>query len=769
MSVHTVTAEIGGMPVSIETGRMACLAAGAAVMRIGDTIVLAAASHDAPRPGIDFFPLTIDYREKTYAAGKIPGGFFKREGRPTTKEIITMRLTDRSIRPLFPEGYKEDIQVQIFVLSADPVVDPDVLALNAASCAMALSPIPWLGPVGCVRVGLVNDELIVNPTRQQIEESAIDLIVAGTAEAVTMVEGSALEVPEEKMIEAIRVGHAAVRQLVALQNDLVARAGRPKLEVPPPDADEGLRRRLHETFRDAFKERYTIAPKLERSAALSELRKSVRAELIPAEGDEAAIRRTASLLKGYIKDLERDVIREAILGGRRVDGRGEDDIRPITSEVQILPRVHGSALFTRGETQALVTCTLGTSLDEQIVDGLGDEYKSAFMLHYNFPPFCVGEVRPIRGPGRREIGHGNLAERAVQAILPDHDDFPYTIRIVSDVLMSNGSSSMASVCGATLSMMDAGVPIKQPVAGIAMGLVKEGNEVRILSDILGDEDHCGDMDFKVTGTQKGVTALQMDIKATGLEDSVMGEALQRARTGCIHILREMLSALPRPRPEISDLAPRMVRIVISKEKIGSVIGPGGKTIRALQEEFETKIDVEDDGSILIFGHDGAKVKACQAMIEGMTQEAELGKIYEGKVVSIREFGCFVQLAPGLDGLVHVSELSDGYVDRVEDVVNMDDVLRVKCIAIDDQGRVKLSRKAVILEEGGASDGASGTGPTGGGEGGERPERPERSAGDRGPRGGGDRGGRGGPRGGGRGGSGPRGGGGGGRGGPRRGR
>jgi polyribonucleotide nucleotidyltransferase len=600
--------------------------------------------------------------------------------------------------------------------------------------------------VGCVRVGYVDGELVVNPTIAQLEESALDLVVAGTMDALTMVEGSAHEVTEEVMLEALKVGHEAVQEICAMQNSLVEQAGVAKMEVTPPAEDEELKQALADRFGDTLRERLTIARKVDRNVALDEIKDTIYAELAPDEEDKDR----RAILGRYLKALKRDITRAMVLEGRRIDGRAEDEVRPITCEVDILPRAHGSALFTRGETQALVTATLGTSLDEQRIDGLGEEYTKNFMLHYNFPPFCVGEVRFIRGPGRREIGHGNLAERAIEAVLPEHESFPYTIRVVSDILQSNGSSSMASVCGATLSMMDAGVTIKQPVAGIAMGLVKEGDEVRILSDILGDEDACGDMDFKVAGSHKGITALQMDIKVEGLSDEILGKALDRARQGRIHILKEMLRALRRPREEISEHAPRMVRIQINKEKIGSIIGPGGKMIRALQEEFETKIDIEDDGTVLIFGVIGSKVEACKQRIEDMTQEAEVGKTYAGKVVSIKEFGAFVELAPGLDGLVHVSELSDGYVDKVEEVVNLGDEVKVKCISIDDSGRVKLSRKAVLEEEG-ISDG--------------RPERPERSSSDRGDRRGGNGGRRGGN--GGRSGGGGRGGRGGGGGGDRR--
>jgi polyribonucleotide nucleotidyltransferase len=710
MTVHTVEVEIAGQKITLETGRMARLCAGAVLITQGDTLVLCTSVTGPGRPGIDFLPLTIDYREKPYAAGKIPGGFFKREGRPTTKEIITMRLTDRSVRPLFPKGFRDEVQCQCFVLSHDQVNDSDIMALNGASAALTISKIPFAGPVGCVRVGHVDGELVLNPTLQQLEESAMDLVVAGTAEALTMVEGSANELPEDVILEALKIGHVAVQKICAAQVDLAGLVGTTKAQPAPLPEDENLENELREKYASAYREKLQTVAKNDRSEALGALKKDIRADMLP-DPDDAPRK---ALLSRYMQELKKKVHRSIVLeDGHRIDGRTDDEIRQITCEVALLPRTHGSALFTRGETQALVTATLGTSLDEQRIEGLTPEVKKHFMLHYNFPPFCVNEARFIRGPGRREIGHGNLAERAIEPILPNHEDFAYTIRVVSDVLMSNGSSSMATVCGATLSLMDAGVTIKQPVAGIAMGLMKDGDNIRILSDILGDEDACGDMDFKVAGSQKGITALQMDIKVTGLSEEVLERALAKARQGRIHILKKMLESLQRPREEISEHAPRMCRIQINKEKIGSIIGPGGKMIRALQEEFETKIDIEDDGTVMIFGVIGKKVEECKQRIEDMTQEAEVDKIYEGKVVSIKEFGAFVELAPGLDGLVHVSELSDGYVDKVEEVVNLGDLVRVKCISIDDSGRVKLSRKAVMVEEGktdGRPERPAGAGP-----------------------------------------------------------
>ncbi len=703
---------------------MARLAAGATLVTYGESMVLCAAGTGPARPGINFFPLTIDYREKTYAAGKIPGGFFKREGRPTTKEIITMRLTDRSVRPLFPEGFRDEVQAQCYVLSHDQINDTDILALNGASSALALSRIPFMGPVGCVRLGHVGGEIVVNPTLQQMEESAMDLVVAGTAEALTMVEGSANEVSEELVIEALGVGHDAVKVICEMQSELAALVNPTKIEVPPLPQDEELKAAIADKFAGEIRTRLQVKEKQARNEALSEIKSIAKEEFLPDPED----RDRKALFSRYWKELGKATLRDIVLNdGHRIDGRADDEIRKITCEVGLLPRAHGSALFTRGETQALVAATLGTSLDEQRIDGLTDDYMKHFMLHYNFPPFCVGETRMIRGPGRREIGHGNLAERACEAILPDHDDFPYTIRVVSDVLMSNGSSSMATVCGATLSMMDAGVTIRQPVAGIAMGLIKQDDNIHILSDILGDEDACGDMDFKVAGTQKGITALQMDIKLEGLKREVLVEALGQAREGRIHILREMLGALQKPRAELSSWAPKILQVPIENEKIGALIGPGGSVIRKLQEETKTKIAVDEDRSLaVISGGPGSDMETAEQMVRALTSVVEVGTRYTGRVVSIRDFGCFVEILPGLEGLVHVSELANGFVENVRDVVSEGDEIGVEVINVDDQGRVKLSKRIV---DGPAKEGEEG-------EGGER-KKPD---GDRKPR---DRGGRGG--------------------------
>ena len=726
--VKTVEKEIKGWAISFEQGRMARQANGSVVVRYGDTMVLIAATMGPPRAGIDFFPLTMDYREKTGASGKIPGGFFKREGRPTTKEILTMRMMDRPIRPLFPEGFKAEIQIQAFVLSADAEGDSDIAAINGASAALTLSDIPFNGPVGGVRVGLLEGEFVLNPTFEQRTESTLDLIVVGTADAVTMVECGANEITEEQMLEAIKFGHEAVKELCAMQVTLAEKVGVPKLEVTPPERDEELIGTVRDRYREAVRAALTTEGKLARSAAFKAVKLEAVEALVPGEEKDPA---RVKAVGAVFYDLEKELVREMALDGTRIDGRGPRDIREIVCEVGILPRAHGSALFTRGETQAIVTATLGTSRDEQVIDGLQDEVKKAFMLHYNFPPFSVRETRPIRGPGRREIGHGALAERSLAPILPLHDDFPYTIRAVSDILESNGSSSMASVCGGTLALMDAGVMIRRPVAGIAMGLVTEDGRTQVLSDILGTEDHCGDMDFKVAGTQNGITALQMDIKMTGVPYEVMAQALEQAKEGRIMILRTMLKALSRPRAEISRHAPKMYRIMIPKDRIGLLIGPGGKNIRRIQEETGSTVDVQDDGTVTVFAVNMEGADAARDEIELIGKEATLGEVYKGKVVSIKDFGCFIELWPGTEALCHVSELSDEYLDRVESAVSMGDELDVKVISIDDAGRVKVSRRAVLAGDdyvpttpsrggGGRSGGGrSGGGRSGGGRGGSR--------------------------------------------------
>jgi len=704
--IHRVELPLGKSTLSIETGRVATQASGAAVVRFGDTVVLVAAQRAKAREGIDFFPLTADYREKTYASGKIPGGFFKREGRPTTKEILTMRMIDRPIRPLFPPGYRDEIQISALVLSADDDFDPDVLAMIGSSVALTVSDIPFLGPLGSVRVGLVGEEFVINPTHSELDESALDLVMSGTSEAITMVECASREVPEAVMVKALEVGFEAVRKIATLQKELAARVGVTKLEVEPQSVEgTDLFREMERRFGAAMRERVQGESKQARNARIDELREQSFAEMFSEATEEDPAR--DALFKECFHELESRAIRSLIVDrSLRVDGRGLEDIRSIQCDIGFLPRTHGSALFTRGETQALVTTTLGTATDEQIIDGLREEYKKAFMLHYNFPPFCVGEVRPIRGPSRRDIGHGNLAERALTAVLPSQEEFPYTIRIVSDILESNGSSSMATVCGGSLALMDAGVGIRNPVAGIAMGLIKEGDQIRILTDILGEEDHCGDMDFKVAGSTRGITALQMDIKCSGLSSDVMAEALERARAARMKVLDVMNRTIERPRESISIHAPKLVLVKIPPDKIGMLIGPGGRNVRKLQEETGATIEIEDDGRVLISSVSEESVRKAKTHIERMTEEVELGKVYTGKVVDIKQFGAFVEILPGTEGLVHVSELDNKYTGSVSDVVNIGDEIQVKVILIDEQGKIKLSRKALLEPSSDAGDSGS---------------------------------------------------------------
>jgi len=693
MVIFKVEKVVGDRLLSIESNKMARQADGAVTVRYGDTIILATAVAGAERD-IDFFPLTVDYREKTYAAGKFPGGFFKREGRPTLKETLTMRLIDRPLRPLFPEGYKRDIQVMTSVLSADKENNPDVLAMIGASAALSISSIPFPKPVGAVRVGRLKGSLVLNPTHSELEDSDMDLVIAGTEDGIIMVESAVKEVSEDDMVQAILFGQQAVKEIVQLQQELMGTCAKKKepFEAPP------LPKELYDAIRaEAYgeiKSKGVTPGKQARSQAL----KVILERLIEkyASGDNA--KATDSQVKAVFARLEEETIRELIIKEhKRVDGRRPEEIRPISCEVGILPRTHGSALFTRGETQALVVTTLGTTLDEQRMDTLEEEYSKKFMLHYNFPPFCVGEVKPVFGPSRREIGHGNLAERALEAIIPPHQKFPYTIRIVSDILESNGSSSMGTVCGGTLCLMDAGIPIKEPVAGIAMGLVKEGKETVVLSDILGTEDHCGDMDFKVAGTQQGITALQMDLKIPWLDEKTLKTALYQAREGRLHILKEMNKVMDKPRQEISLYAPRMLRLKINPDKIGAVIGPGGKVIKKIQEDTGARVEIENDGTVIISSTSPEAAEKARAIIAGMTEEVMVGKIYLGKVVAIKEYGAFVEILPGQDGLLHVSELSDSYVKKLEDVLKVGDETWVKVIGIDDQRRIRLSRKAALKE------------------------------------------------------------------------
>lgn len=747
-----VEKEIAGRTLTIETGRVARQANGATMVRYGDTQVFTAVTSSSARFGMNFFPLTVDYREKTTAAGKFPGGFIKREGRPTTKEILTCRLIDRPIRPMFPDSYTKnpavaDTSVAAMVLSVDQENDPDVLAGISASAALSVSDLPFLGPLGTVRIGLIEEEIIVFPTHEQLKESKLDLVVAGTMDAVTMVECGAKEVSEEKMVEAIAKAHEVIREIVEMQNELAEKVGKPKMELEDLPDNSEQKAELKVKYFEGFREKLLTEGKHARSSAVSEYISACQDEVSPEpeEGAEAdASLPDRDLVKSLLRDLADESERELILSGTRTDGRSYTDIRDINAEVGVLPnRVHGSSLFTRGETQSLVSVALGTGKDQQIVDGLGEEYKERFTLHYNFPAFSVGESWPNRGPKRREIGHGMLAQRALANVMPAEEDFPYTVRIISDIMESNGSSSMASVCGGALGLMDAGVNIRQPVAGIAMGLVKDGDKTAILSDILGSEDHNGDMDFKVAGTQFGITALQMDIKITGVSQELLAEALEQARGGRIHILKEMLKALGKPRDDISPFAPRIIQIRIDPEKIGLIIGPGGKMIKSIQEETGTTIEIENDGVVTIWSTDMEGAKGAQQKIEALTEEVQANRIYDGKVVSIKDFGCFVEVLPGQEGLVHVSELADGFVDKVGDLVSIGDIIKVMCLGTDNQGRIKLSKKAA--EGGGDSDGDSKPPPPpkersreGGGD-----RRGGRGGGDRrGGRGGGDRGGRG---------------------------
>jgi polyribonucleotide nucleotidyltransferase len=697
VQVYRVERPFGSQTLSIETGKIAKQAHGAAIVRLGDTVVLVAAVEGEDTEGRDFFPLTVDYRERYYAAGKFPGGFIKREGRPTTKEILTARLIDRPIRPLFPAHYHNEVQVMASVRSADRENDPDVLCMIGASTALHISDIPFTQPTGSVRVGRVNGELVLMPTHQQLEESDLDLIVAGTASAITMIEGFAREMREDDMARAIMFGHEHIRTVIDMIEELRRQTGKAAKVLPEPYVNP-VYDKVRERYYDEFRQRKQTSGKQDRAAAIKELKERVLQELAPPEGEEPPPY-TLDEVKQAFEQLEEHVVRDLILEGKRIDGRTVKQIRPLYCEVGLWPRVHGSALFQRGETQAVVSTTLGTASDEQRVEGLAEEYSKKFMLDYNFPPYSVGECRRISGPGRREIGHGALAERSLKAVLPSPEEFPYTIRVVSDIEESNGSSSMASVCGGTLSLMDAGVPITDPVAGISIGLVKEKDKYILLTDIMGDEDHYGDMDFKVAGTGRGITGIQLDLKIDGISEEIIRNTLEQAREARREILKFMLSTTLRaPRPEPSPIAPRLVTIQINPEKIGLLIGPGGKTIRAIQEETGAKLDVDDSGLVQIAHENAAGAEAARSKVEALTEEIRVGKVYEGKVASIKDFGAFIEIAPGRDGLCHISELDDKYVGKVEDVVKVGDKIKVKVIAIDEHDRVKLSRKVLLREQ-----------------------------------------------------------------------
>jgi polyribonucleotide nucleotidyltransferase len=693
--IHKTSIPLGSKSLEIEIGKLAKQADGAAVVRFGDTVVLSTAVFaKEPKENADFFPLTVDYREATYAAGRIPGGWFKREGRPTEKEILTSRVIDRPLRPLFPKGFNHETQIIAFVLSADGQNDPDVLALNGASVALTCSLVPFYSPIGAVRVGSANGQFLLNPTNAEREKSDLDLVVAGTEEAVVMVEAGAREVSEQRILDAILFGHEAIRRIVAAQKELRDRAGfqKPAWEVPQPYSLEvfaQVRRQWEAPMRAAL----TMPDKITSYSEIKAVKKAA-VSMVPEEEHERR-QETARAADDLVKILTRETI---LNDGKRLDGRAFDQVRSISCEVGLLPRTHGSALFTRGETQALVTATLGTSDDAQIIEEYEGESEHTFLLHYNFPPFSVGETKFMRGPSRRDIGHGNLARRALSTVLPSEDSFPYTVRVVSDILESNGSSSMATVCGGTLALMDAGVPIKAPIAGVAMGLVGEGDRFAILTDIAGQEDHYGDMDFKVAGSADGITALQMDIKIQGLPRSVLEQALEQARVGRLHVLDKMASALDRPRPNISPFAPRIFTMQIPRDRIRDVIGSGGKTIRSIIEETGCKIDVEDSGKVSIASSDEAAALRAIQIIEGLTQEPEIGKIYTGKVRRVEPYGAFVEILPGQDGLVHISELAPYRVRQTTDVVKEGDEVTVKIIAVDPMGKIKLSRKQALSKE-----------------------------------------------------------------------
>ena len=690
----------GNHDVTLTTGEIARQATGACICQMDDTVVLATVvAKKETKPGQDFFPLTVDYIEKTYAAGKIPGGFFKREGRPSEKETLTSRLIDRPIRPLFPDGFFNEVQVIIHVLSADPAVDPDIPAMIGASAALAISGIPFRGPIGACRVGYINDEIVINPTTEELKTSRLDLVVAGTERAVLMVESEADILPEKTMLEAVMAGHKAMQVCIQAINELVAEAGKPAWDWQPAPKNEALVARIVELCDAGLKEAYGIRSKQARTEKLREVYAACEAQLVAdaeAAGTEAP---DMNEVHGILFELEAKLVRSNILNGEpRIDGRDTRTVRPIEIRQSVLPRTHGSALFTRGETQALVLTTLGTKQDEQIIDGLCEETHDRFMLHYNMPPFATGETGRVGSPKRREIGHGRLAKRALKAVLPTAEEFQYTIRVVSEITESNGSSSMASVCGGCLSMLDAGVPLKDYVAGVAMGLIKEGNKFAVLTDILGDEDHLGDMDFKVAGTAEGVTALQMDIKIEGITAKIMQAALAQAHEGRQHILGKMHEMAGGGAKELSDFAPRMISFKIDQDKIREVIGKGGATIRALTEETGTTINIEDDGTVTIASPDTARVEEARRRIEIITTKIEVGQIYEGTVQRLLDFGAIVQLLPGKDGLLHISQIANERVNQVSDYLKEGQQVRVKVIEADEKGRVRLSMKALLKDE-----------------------------------------------------------------------
>jgi len=685
------TFQYGEHEMRLETGRIARQATGSVFASRGETVVLVTVVAARESSGRDFLPLTVDYEERTYAAGRIPGGFFKREGRPAEKAILTCRLIDRPIRPLFPAGFNNEIQVVATVMSVDPQIDPDIVAMIGASAAMTLSGAPFNGPIAASRVGFVDDNYVLNPSAAQLAESKLNLVVAGTQSAVLMVESEADQLTEAQMLGAVMFGHEESQAAIVAINQLAAEAGAERWDWQAPAKDQSLIDQVGELAKEDVERAYQIADKVDRQEAMASVRTKVSKALLDGEPDDAQ----AEAVKGAVKALEKATVRDRILDDQpRIDGRDRETVRPITIETGFLPRTHGSALFTRGETQAIVTSTLGTDRDSQIIDALEGERRDTFMLHYNFPPYCVGETGRVGTPKRREIGHGRLAKRAMLAVLPDPEDFPYVIRIVSDITESNGSSSMATVCGASLSLMDAGVKLKAPVAGVAMGLIKQGERFAVLTDILGDEDHLGDMDFKVAGTRQGVTALQMDIKIEGITPEIMEQALSQAQRGRLHILGEMDKAISVPREEMSKYAPRITTMKVPTDKIRDVIGKGGVTIRAISEATGAAIDIEDDGTIKIATADLSAAEEARRRIEQITADVEAGTIYEGKVVRLMDFGAFVNILPGKDGLVHISQISDERVANVSDKLAEGDVVKVKVLEVDKQGRIRLSMKAV---------------------------------------------------------------------------
>ena len=705
MSHVVVEREIGGRTLRLETGKWAKQADASVFATYAESSVLSAVVRGTPREGIDFFPLQVDYRERMSAAGKYPGGFRKREGAPSEKEILTMRNIDRPLRPLFPEGIKDEVVIQNWVESADGQNDPDIIAGTASAAALALSTIPFDGPIATVRVGRIDEQFVINPTAAQLEYSDLELVLSGHRDGINMIEVGSREVPEEALLEAIKFGHEHIFTILEMIDELVSKAGQEKhadLHLPPQELVDEVRNAIADKLTEAKR---TVA-KLEREEAVKAVLDAYLEAECPEPGEDddvsytkyLAIQNKRKQIKQAFGKIEKEVTRKIVLEGQRSDGRGTDDIRPLDCEVDVLHRTHGSGVFTRGETQALVCCTLGTGRDEQIVDGLGEEYSQKFYLHYNFPPFCVGEARRITGPSRREIGHGALAERSLMGILPDPEEFPYTIRLLSEILESNGSSSMASICGGTLALMDAGVPISRPCAGISVGMVKEGDQTVLLTDILGEEDGLGDMDFKVAGTREGVTGIQLDLKARGLDYELIAEVFERAKQARYRILDTIEQAIPEPRKELSAHAPRMLRTKINPEKIGGLIGPGGKTIRGLQEKTGANIDIEEDGTIYVSAAGGGKAEAAMAEIERMCEEVQVGKIYNGKVSAIKDFGAFIEVIPGKDGLCHISELTDGYVESVKDFLDIGQEVRVKVLSQDEQGRLRLSIRAAEQED-----------------------------------------------------------------------